>query len=151
MNIVLRDPFREFEEMSTRLGRFFNPPYPYLRPTVDDDGGFFADFSPAVDVQETDKEYVVKADLPDVKKEDVKVGIEDGVLTLEGERKQEKEEKNKKFHRVERTYGRFVRRLALPLEVDAQNVAAEFKDGVLNVHLPKAETVKPRAIAVKVA
>jgi HSP20 family protein len=151
MNIVLRDPFREFEEMSTRLGRFFNQPYPYVRRTVDDDGGFFADFSPAVDVQETDKEYVVKADLPDVKKEDVKVGIEDGVLTLEGERKQEKEEKNKKFHRVERTYGRFVRRLALPLEVDAQNVAAEFKDGVLNVHLPKTETVKPRAIAVKVA
>jgi len=149
MNIVLRDPFREFEDMSTKLGRFFSQPY--LRRTVDDDGGFFADFSPAVDVQETDKEYIVKADLPDVKKEDVKVGIEDGVLTLEGERKQEKEEKNKKFHRVERAYGKFVRRLALPTEVDAQKVAAEFKDGVLNVHLPKAETVKPRAIAVKVA
>jgi HSP20 family protein len=149
MNIVLRDPFREFEDMSTKLGRFFSQPY--LRRTVDDDGGFFADFSPAVDVQETDKEYIVKADLPDVKKEDVKVGIEDGVLTLEGERKQEKEEKNKKFHRVERAYGKFVRRLALPTEVDAQKVAAEFKDGVLNVRLPKAETVKPRAIAVKVA
>jgi len=149
MNIVLRDPFREFEDMSTKLGRFFSQPY--LRRTVDDDGGFFADFSPAVDVQETDNEYIVKADLPDVKKEDVKVGIEDGVLTLEGERKQEKEEKNKKFHRVERAYGKFVRRLALPTEVDAQKVAAEFKDGVLNVHLPKAETVKPRAIAVKVA
>ncbi|MGE5836735.1 MAG: Hsp20/alpha crystallin family protein [Acidobacteriota bacterium] len=149
MNIVLRDPFREFEDMSTKLGRFFSQPY--LRRTVDDDGGFFADFAPAVDVQETDKEYLVKADLPDVKKEDVKVGIEDGVLTLEGERKQEKEEKNKKFHRVERAYGKFVRRLALPTEVDAQKVAAEFKDGVLNVRLPKAETVKPRAIAVKVA
>ena len=149
MNIVLRDPFREFEDMSTKLGRFFSQPY--LRRTVDDDGGFFADFSPAVDVQETDKEYIVKADLPDVKKEDVKVGIEDGVLTLEGERKQEKEEKNKKFHRVERAYGKFVRRLALPTEVDAQKVAAEFKDGVLNVRLPKAESVKPRAIAVKVA
>lgn len=149
MNIVLRDPFREFEDMSTKLGRFFSQPY--LRRTVEDDGGFFADFSPAVDVQETDKEYIVKADLPDVKKEDVKVGIEDGVLTLEGERKQEKEEKNKKFHRVERAYGKFVRRLALPTEVDAQKVAAEFKDGVLNVRLPKAETVKPRAIAVKVA
>ena len=149
MNIVLRDPFREFEDMSTKLGRFFSQPY--LRRTVDDDGGFFADFSPAVDVQETDKEYIVKADLPDVKKEDVKVGIEDGVLTLEGERKQEMEEKNKKFHRVERAYGKFVRRLALPTEVDAQKVAAEFKDGVLNVRLPKAESVKPRAIAVKVA
>jgi HSP20 family protein len=149
MNIVRWDPFRELEDMSTRLGRFFNQAQ--LRRAVDDDGALFADWAPAVDVQETDKEYVVKADLPDVRKEDVKVGIEDGVLTLEGERKQEKEEKGKKFHRVERVYGKFVRRLALPMEVDAQKVAAEFKDGVLNVRMPKAENVKPRAIDVKVA
>jgi HSP20 family protein len=149
MNIVRWDPFGELEEMSTRLNRFFNQPRP--RRTVDDGGAFFADWAPAVDVQETEKEYLVKADLPDVRKEDVKVGIEDGVLTLEGERKQEKEEKGKKFHRVERVYGKFVRRLALPMEVDAQKVAAEFKDGVLNVRLPKAESAKPRAIDVKVA
>ncbi len=149
MNIVRWDPFRELEDMSTRLGRLFNQPR--LRRLADDEGAFFADWAPAVDVQETDKEYIVKADLPEVRKEDVKVGIEDGILTLEGERKQEKEEKNKKFHRVERVYGKFVRRLALPMEIDAQNVAAEFKDGVLNVHLPKTETAKPRAIDVKVA
>lgn len=149
MDMVRWDPFREFEDMTTRLGRFFNQPR--MRRFVDDDNAFFADWAPAVDVQETDKEYIVKADLPDVRKEDVKVGIEDGVLTLEGERKQEKEEKNKKFHRVERVYGKFVRRLALPMEVDAQKVAAEFKDGVLNVRLPKAESAKPRAIDVKVA
>jgi HSP20 family protein len=149
MNIVRWDPFRELEDMSTRLGRFFNQPR--LRRAIDDDGSFFADWAPAVDVQETDKEYIVKADLPDVQKEDVKVGIEDGVLTLEGERKQEKEEKGKKFHRVERVYGKFVRRLALPMEVDAQKVAAEFKDGVLNVRMPKTEAAKPRAIDVKVA
>jgi HSP20 family protein len=149
MNIVRWDPFRELEDMSMRLGRFFNQPR--LRRVDDDDGSFFADWAPAVDVQETDKEYIVKADLPDVRKEDVKVGIEDGVLTLEGERKQEKEEKGKKFHRVERVYGKFVRRLALPMEVEAQKVAAEFKDGVLNVRMPKAEAAKPRAIDVKVA
>ncbi|HYN06087.1 MAG TPA: Hsp20/alpha crystallin family protein [Vicinamibacterales bacterium] len=149
MNIVRWDPFRELEDVSTRLGRFFNQPQ--LRRPVDDDGVFFADWAPAVDVQETDKEYIVKADLPEVRKEDVKVAIEDGVLTLEGERKQEKEEKGKKFHRVERVYGKFVRRLALPMEVDAQKVAAEFKDGVLNVRMPKAENAKPRAIDVKVA
>jgi HSP20 family protein len=149
MNIVRWDPFRELEDVSTRLGRLLGQPR--LQRIVDDDGAFFADFSPAVDVQETDKEYVVKADLPDVKKEDVKVGIEDGVLTLEGERKQEKEEKNKKFHRVERTYGKFVRRLALPMEVDAEKVAAEFKDGVLNVRMPKLATAKPKAIEVRVA
>jgi HSP20 family protein len=148
MNIVRWDPLRELEDMSMRLRRFLNQPG--LR-RVDDDGSFFADWAPAVDVQETDKEYIVKADLPDVKKDDVKVGIEDGVLTLEGERKQEKEEKGKKFHRVERVYGKFVRRLALPMEVDAQKVAAEFKDGVLNVRMPKAEAAKPRAIDVKVA
>ena len=148
MNIVRWDPLRELEDMSMRLGRFFNQPGLHR---VDDGGSFFADWAPAVDVQETDKEYIVKADLPDVRKEDVKVGIEDGVLTLEGERKQEKDEKGKKFHRVERVYGKFVRRLALPMEVDAQKVAADFKDGVLNVHMPKAVTVKPRAIDVKVA
>jgi HSP20 family protein len=149
MNIVRWDPFRELEDMSTRLGRYFHQPG--LARRVEDDGVFFADWAPAVDVQETDKEYIVKADLPEVRKEDVKVAIEDGVLTLEGERKQEKEEKNKKFHRVERVYGKFVRRLALPMEVDAQKVAAEFKDGVLNVRMPKAENAKPRAIDVKVA
>jgi HSP20 family protein len=148
MNIVRWDPLRELEDMSTRLSRFFSQPR--LRQ-LEDDGAFFADWAPAVDVQETDKEYLVKADLPDVRKEDVKVGIENGILTLEGERKQEKEEKNKKFHRVERVYGKFVRRLALPTEIDAPKVAAEFKDGVLNVRLPKTETAKPRAIDVKVA
>jgi HSP20 family protein len=148
MNLVRWDPFRELEDMSTRLNRIFNQP---RQGRIDDGGTFFADWAPAVDVQETEKEYLVKADLPEVRKEDVKVGIEDGILTLEGERKQEKEEKNKKFHRVERVYGKFVRRLALPMEIDAQKVAAEFKDGVLNIRLPKTETAKPRAIDVKVA
>ena len=105
----------------------------------------------AIDVQETDAEYLVKADLPEVARNDVKVAIDDGVLTVEGERKQEKEEKGKKFHRVERTYGKFVRRMAVPADVDPIKVAAEFKDGVLNVHLPKSPTAKPRAIDVKIA
>jgi HSP20 family protein len=104
-----------------------------------------------MDVQETDKEYLIKADLPDVKKEDVKVAIEEGILSVEGERNQEKEEKGRKFHRVERAYGRFVRRMAVPTDVDATKVVAEFKDGVLNVHLPKAQTAKAKTIDVKVA
>lgn len=146
MNIVRFDPFRELEAMTNRLNRLFDPSI-----TRHDDPDDFGGWAPAIDVEETDREYRIKADLPEVMKNDVKVNIENGVLTIEGERKQEKEEKNKKFHRVERAYGKFVRRLALPTEVDAQKVAAEFKDGVLNVRLPKAETVKPRAIAVKVA
>jgi HSP20 family protein len=104
-----------------------------------------------VDIQETDKEYVIKADLPEMKREDVKVELRDGALTIEGERKREKEEKDKKFHRIEREYGKFVRRFALPTEVDSTKVQAEFKEGVLNVHLPKTATAKPKAIEVKVA
>lgn len=75
----------------------------------------------------------------------------DGVLTIEGERTQEKEEKGKKFHRVERAYGKFVRQFALPTEVEAAKVQAEFKDGMLNVHLPKSASAKPRSVEVKVA
>jgi HSP20 family protein len=149
MNMVRWDPFRELEEMSTRLNRFFGQPV--ARRAGEEDGAFFADWAPAIDVEETDKEYLIKADLPEVKKEEIKVGLKEGVLTVEGERKQEKEEKGKKFHRIERSYGKFVRRLAVPADVDEQKIGAEFKDGVLNVHLPKSATAKPLAIDVKVA
>jgi HSP20 family protein len=110
-----------------------------------------ADWAPIVDIQESDKEYLVKAELPEVKKDDVKVNIKDGVLTLEGERHQEMEEKNKKFHRVERSYGKFVRCFTMPEDADDKKVQAEFKDGVLNVHIGKSEAAKPKAIEVKVA
>lgn len=145
MNLVRFDPFRELEEMSTRLNAFFGRPAGV--PAIADG---FATWTPAVDVEETDKEYLVKADLPDVNRQDVKVSIADGVLSVEGERKHEKEERTRKFHRVERTYGKFLRRMTVPGDVDAAKVAAEFKDGVLNVHLPKSEQARSRAIDVKV-
>jgi HSP20 family protein len=145
MNIVRWDPFRELEAIQARLNRTFG------EYTGNGDDLSLTEWAPAVDVQETDKEYLVKADLPEVKKEDVKVEFEDGMLTVEGERKQEKEEKDKKFHRIERRYGKFVRRFTLPSEVDGAKVSAEFKEGVLNVHLPKAANAKPKAITVKVA
>jgi HSP20 family protein len=109
-----------------------------------------ADWVPAVDVSETDGEYQIKAEIPDVKKEDVKVTLEDGVLTIQGQRKQEKEDKGTKYHRVERAYGSFVRSFTLPDLVDEQKVKAEFKDGVLNLQLPKSEKAKPKAIEVTV-
>ncbi|OFW22869.1 MAG: heat-shock protein Hsp20 [Acidobacteria bacterium RIFCSPLOWO2_02_FULL_65_29] len=149
MSLMRWDPFRELEDMSTRLNRLFSQPL--ARRTADDGDSLSADWAPAVDVQETDKEYLVKADLPEVKKEDVAVDIQDGMLSVRGERHQEKEEKGKKFHRIERAYGRFERRLALPSEVDAQKVAAEFKDGVLKVHLPKSATAQPKTINVNVS
>lgn len=148
MNLTRFDPFGELEQVSARLNRFFNQPL--ARTLGDDDGFTLSNWTPALDVQETDGEYLIKADLPDVKKEDVHVEIEDGVLNLSGERRQEKDEKGRKFHRIERAYGRFERRMSLPMEVDAQKVAAEFKDGVLKVHLPKSPVARPQSIAVKV-
>jgi HSP20 family protein len=148
MNIVKWTPFRELEDIQTRLNRFFNAT-PFR--AGEGDGVFFADGAPPVDIEETDNEYLIKAELPDVKKEHVKVEMLDGVLTIEGERKHEKEEKGKKFHKVERSYGKFVRQFTLPAEVEAQKIQAEFKDGMLNVHLPKTATAKPKAIEVKVA
>ena len=143
MSLMRFEPFRELEEMTNRLNRIF-------RKEVNADG-VFADWAPAMDVQETTSEYLIKADLPELKKEDVRVSVEDGVLAVEGERKLEKEETGKKFHRVERSYGKFVRRMMLPTDIDQQKVEAAFKDGVLNIHLPKSPVVKPRSIDVKVA
>jgi HSP20 family protein len=148
MSIMRWDPFHELNEIQTRLGKLFDD-----RFTRFDDGPKMqvANWAPAVDIQETDKEYLIKADLPEVKREDVRVQVQDGVLTLEGERRSEKEEKGKKFHRIEREYGQFVRRFVVPAGVDDTKVAAEFKDGVLNVRLPKSETAKPKSVDVKVA
>jgi HSP20 family protein len=150
MALVRWDPFRELEEMSDRLNRVFT------RPAIRTNGGgkeqlTVADWMPIVDISETDGEYLIKAELPEVKKEDVKVTVENGVLTIQGERRQEKEEKGKKFHRVERSYGSFVRSFTLPETIDEGGVKAEYKEGVLNLHLPKSEKVKPKSIDVKVA
>ncbi|HSF99697.1 MAG TPA: Hsp20/alpha crystallin family protein [Vicinamibacterales bacterium] len=148
MNLTRWDPFRELESLSKGLNQWFGQPV--MRRLADEDGVAFADWAPALDVEETDKEYLIKADLPEIKKDDLKIGIDHGMLTLEGERKHEKEEKGKKFHRVERSYGKFMRRLELPVDVDETKVNADFKDGVLNVHLPKSANAKPRTIDVKV-
>jgi len=146
MALMRLDPLREMEELSNKLNQWF-------RPTLGkpfDDGTTFGDWMPAMDVEETDKEYLVKVDLPDMKKEDLKIGIVDGVLSLEGERKQEKEEKGRTFHRIERSYGKFLRRLELPTDVEEQKVKAEFKDGVVSVHLPKSPTARPKSFNVQI-
>jgi HSP20 family protein len=109
-----------------------------------------AEWAPLVDITEDDKEYIIKTELPEIKKDDVKVSVENGLLTIVGERKFEKEE-NKKYHSVERAYGRFVRSFVLPEGVDPDKVNAEFRDGVLKVHLAKSEQTKPKQIEVKVA
>jgi len=102
------------------------------------------------DIAETDKAFVIKAEIPEVNKEDVKVIVDNGVLTIRGERKQEKEEKGKKFHRVERSYGSFARSFTLPDNVDETKITASFKDGMLNLQIQKTEKAKPKVIEVKV-
>ena len=145
MNLVPFDPLRELEGLSGRLSRLFDA------TKLPGEGAIFGDWTPAMDIEETDGEYLLKTDLPAMKREEVKVGITDGVLTVEGERHQEKEEKGKKFHKIERSFGRFVRRVAVPTDVDQEKVRAEFKDGVLSVHMPKSESAKPRSVDVKIA
>jgi HSP20 family protein len=151
MSLVRWDPFRELEEMSTRLNRFFGHQMP-SRPAGDagKDAMMTFDWAPTVDVVETPEEFQLKVELPEVKKEDVKVSVDHGVLRLEGERRQEKEDKGKKYHRIERSYGSFLRTFTLPDNIDDTKVRAEFKDGMLNVRLPKTEKSKPKAIEVKV-
>jgi len=148
MNLLRVDPSRELEEMSERFARLIGR-LPGRRENGKE-AMAVADWAPAVDISEDDKEYVIKAELPEVNKDDVKVMVQDGVLTIQGERKQEKEEKGKKYHRIERTYGTFVRSFVVPDDADETKVMAEFKEGVLKVHLPKSEKAKPQAIEVKV-
>ena len=146
MNLPVRwDPFRELESFSSRLNHLLGQPAQDRRDEM-----MFADWSPALDVEETDQEYLLKTDLPEVKKETLKVGLESGVLTIEGERKYEKDATTKRLHRMERNYGRFLRRLTVPTEVDQQKIAADFKDGVLTVHLPKSSTSRPRKVDIQV-
>jgi len=158
MNLIRREPtvpytffrpfesplFREMEEMTERFNKFFKP-FDLKEPLT------VADFTPAVDIQETENEYLVKTELPEVKKEDVKVTVENGILTIQGERKLEKEEKNRKYHRLERSYGTFLRTFTVPLDADETKVAADFKEGLLKVHIPKTEKARPKAIEVKVS
>jgi HSP20 family protein len=104
----------------------------------------------ALDVVEEKEQYILKADLPGIKKEDIKVSVENGILTIEGERKSETEDKDKQFHRVERSYGRFVRSLNLGTSIDSSKIHAHYKDGVLQLTVPKAEEIKPKSIDVHV-
>ena len=146
MALVRWDPFSEIDTL-------FNRMMPRMRGTsrleLGGDGSRF-EWSPSANISETDKEYLIRAELPAVKKEDVKVTIDSGMLTIEGERKQEKEDKNEKFHRVESFYGSFARSFSLPDNVDADAITCDSQDGVLTVHIPKREPAKPKTIQVKV-
>ncbi|PYK86471.1 MAG: heat-shock protein Hsp20 [Verrucomicrobia bacterium] len=146
INTLTRWEPMELADVENRLSRFFG-----RRTTNGREDITIADWEPLADITEDDKEYVIKAELPDVKKEDVKVTVENGVLTIAGERKFEKEETKKKYHRVERAYGSFVRSFALPDLAEGDRIKAEFKNGMLMVHVPKSERAKAKQVEVKVS
>lgn len=148
MNILAKwNPFRELDEVQNRLSSFLGRS-PGLRGA--DETMAMTEWAPSVDIIEDDNEYLIKAELPEVKREDVKVTAEEGTLRIFGERKLEKEESGRKYHRMECSYGSFERCFTLPEGTKTDALTAEFKDGVLKVHLPKTEIAKPKSVEVKV-
>ncbi len=139
--LMLWNPFAELERIRKEFDRLMEE----FMPAVE----LERIFAPALEVYETDQDVVVKAELPGVKKEDVEVTIKDNTLYIRGEKKEEKEEKTETVHRVERVYGKFERAVSLPKEVKLEDVRAEFKDGVLEIRLPKAQTAKETKIEIK--
>jgi len=146
---TLLDPIKELRDFQNRFNTMFNR-VPMKTGDLKEETLAPTQWVPAVDIIEDEKEYLIKAELPDIRHEDVHVKVQDGILSLAGERKFEKEEKGKKFHRVERAYGMFTRTFELPMDANAAKIVAEFKDGILKVHLPKSEEAKPRAVEVKI-
>ncbi len=144
------NPFKEMEDLQGRLSSLLGQA-PARWNGSKEENMTVAQWAPLVDITEDDREYVIKAELPEVRKEDVKLTVENGTLNISGERMFEKEDKGLRYHRVERSYGSFVRSFVLPDDADAQKVAAEFKDGVLRVRVQKHEKALPKSIEIKVA
>ena len=144
MNMQRWNPFEEFENLLDRYNKSGGK-------NLSDDLSF-ADWAPSVDIEEADDKYVIKADLPGVDKKDIEVKLENGVLSIRGEKQTEKETgKGTKRHRTERFHGTFARSFTLPDAVKAEKVDASYKDGVLSLEIPKADEVKPKSIDIKVS
>ena len=137
------------DQAQNRLTRFLGG-FPNRIGTGETHSLTVADWSPEVDISQDEHEYLLKADLPEMKKEDVRVTVEDGVLSISGERKSEKEDQKRKFHRIERSIGNFRRTFTLPEDAMDSKVTADFRDGVLKVHLPTTAIAKSKAVQVKV-
>jgi len=143
------NPSRELEDLQSRLSHILD--FPSLKKNGEKESLAIAEWAPAVDITEDAQEYVVKAELPEVKREDVKVTVENGILSITGERRFEKEEKSRKYHRIERAYGSFVRSFSLPDDADTGKVQAAINDGILTVHVGKSEAARPKEIEIKVS
>lgn len=138
------EPFRELVSLRDDMDRLFRS---FFGSPLEEVEGFWA---PVIDIEEDNDSYYVRAEVPGIKREEIKISVRGNALSLSGERKQESETKNKTFHRVERSYGRFKRTISLPSEIDADKVKATYKDGILLVTLPKPESTKPKEIEVEI-
>ena len=147
MAITRWRPFRDLVSIQDEMNRLFED---FFGHTPVRTGWTEGVWSPSVDVSEDKDNVIIKAEMPGMKKEDVKISVQDDVLTLKGEKKQEKEEKDKNYHRIERSYGSFCRSFQLPTSVKTDKIKASYKDGVLNVTLPKTEEVKPKEIPINI-
>jgi HSP20 family protein len=147
MNIVRLDPFREAAFLQDRMNRVFGD----LSRRFDDDVTSRGAWVPPVDIFENDEhELVLKAELPDLKREDIDIRVENNALTLSGQKKAEQEVNEDRYHRIERTFGHFSRTFTLPTTVDTGKIAAEYKNGVLTVKLPRREDARPKQIQVQI-
>lgn len=146
-NLLTHDPFLMLQN---RLNRFLEEPFATFMPFTPVTEEFLTTWTPACDIYETDKNIVIKVELPEVEKKDVVVSLENNLLSIRGERKFNEETKRDNYHRVERRYGQFIRTFTLPTFIEAGKINAEFMDGVLNIVLPKTEEAKPKLIEVKV-
>jgi HSP20 family protein len=148
MSMVRFDPFRDLAVLQDRMNRLFNDAH---SPRQTDDLMSRGTWTPAVDIYEVDGALVLKAELPEMRREDIDISVENSTLTIRGERKLDNEIKQENFHRIERAYGSFVRSFSLPPTVDAGKIGAEYKNGVLSVKLPVREDAKPRTINIDAA
>jgi HSP20 family protein len=148
MAMVRFDPFRDLAVLQDRMNRLFNEAH---SPRQSDDLMSRGTWTPAVDIYEVDGALVLKAELPDLRREDIDVSIENNTLTIRGERKLDHEIKQENFHRIERAYGGFMRSFSLPNTVDPSKIGAEYKNGVLTIKLPVREDAKPRTISIEAA
>jgi len=146
MRVIKWEPFRDVDDVFDRF--FAETMRRWPRGATENRAA--QDWAPAADVSETEAEYLIKVDLPEVRKEDVSITVQDGVLTLSGERKQEKRAEGEKLHRVERVYGSFARRFALPENADEQALSAESRDGVVLIHIPKVKVVQPQPRQIEI-
>lgn len=148
MAIVRFEPFRDLLSLQERMNRMFDESY--RQRGGEEDWAVGGSWAPVVDIFERDGNIVLKAELPGMDPKDAQIHIENNVLTLRGERKLDREVKKESYHRVERSYGAFSRSFHLPTTVDVNNVKADYKDGVLNVVLPKRDEARPKQITIEI-